>query len=285
MSYEATYNTRINTRIASDALKNIGKNFLQMAEGIRTGSAKCTVAMDKLMNKENGSLLDIRELKKNFEYKCNLTLKNNPHIGPSQAKIQTINSIPELDNLAGLTQNYKTLITNPELTKGREGKLKVNTIVEESFSLIEKSIVDVQTVLITKAITKCNWTIVDSASENSAQTVVAQNREGSVLALNITVDNISLDIAGLCDSSCVDHAKKLVTELDSVGLKASLTNELKHNKPSGGILLGESKHADKIINKVKRRKRQTSTITIPIKANVSKSGQLNQKIKNKLKDL
>jgi len=285
MSYQATYNTRINTRIASDALKNIGKNFLQMAESIRTGSEKCTTAMDNLMNKENGSLLDMRELKRDFEYKCDLTVRNNPRIGLSQAKLQAINSIPELKNIAGLTQNYKTLITKPELTKGREGKLKVNAIVEESFSLVEKSFVDIQTVLVTKAITKCDWTIVDSASENSTQTIVAQNNEGSVLALNITVDNVSLDIAGLCDSSCVDHAKKLITELDNVGLKASLTNELRHNKPSGGILLGDSKHADKIIKKVKKRKRQTSTITIPIEAGVSKSDRINQKIKNKLKDL
>lgn len=284
MSYEATYNTRINTRIASDALKNIGKNFLQMAEGIRTGSEKCTAAMDNLMNKENGSLLDIRELKKNFEYKCNLTLKNNPHIGPSQAKIQTINSIPELKNIAGMTQNYKTLINKPELAKGREGKLQVNALVEESFSLIEKSFVDIQTVLVTKAITKCDWSIVDSASENSTQTIVAQNSEGIVLALNITVDNVSLDIAGLCDSTCVDYAKKLITELDNVGLKASLTNELKHNKPSGGMLLSESRDADKIIKKVKRSKRKTSTITIPIESCVSKSSLINQKVRNKLKD-
>ena len=58
MSYQATYTTSINPRIASDALKNIGRNFLQISESIRVGSEKCTAAMDSLMNKQNGFLTE-----------------------------------------------------------------------------------------------------------------------------------------------------------------------------------------------------------------------------------
>lgn len=285
MSYQANYNTQINTRIASDALKRIGKNFLQMSENIRVGSVKCSLAMDNLMKKNNGFLVDINELKTSFENQYKLTMIKSPELSLSQAKLKTINSVPELKVFAEMSKNFKTLNDTPELVKGREGKINVEAIVEESFSLIEKSFVDIQTVLVTKAITKCNWSIVDSASEKCAQTIVAQNDAGSVLALNITSNNVSLDLAGLCDSTCVDHANKLISELDKVGLKAKLTNDFKHNKPSGGILLGASKDAEKIIKKINKKNRKTLKFTIPVQITLPENNIIKSNDKIKIKDL
>lgn len=261
MSYQATYTTSINPRIASDALKNIGRNFLQISESIRVGSEKCTAAMDSLMNKQNGFLININELKSKYDYECRVRLKNNPAMGLTEAKIRSIESFPELKNFAEMTLQYKTLHCEPSLMKGRVGKIKVDSVVEETFSMMEKSLVDIQTVLVTKAITNCNWKLIDSASELHRQTIVAQNFEGSVLAINIDSNNVNLDISGFCDESCVNNAEQLINELDKMGLKSNLSNEWRHHRPSGGTLLSGGRGAKKIINRARRKNDRVSILT------------------------
>jgi len=285
MSYQASYSTRINTRIASNALKNIGRNIIQMAEGIRIGSEKCTAAMDVLMSKRNGFLVNITGLKTEFKICYNDILKEAPALTTSQAKLKAISKIPELKKFAELTTSYQSVNINQESLKDREGKIKVETLINESFALIEKSVVDIQTVLVTKAITECKWKIIDSASEINAQTIVAQNTDGNVVGLNITGENIDFDISGFCDSTCVNHAKTLFKKLDEMGLKSNLVSGFRHNKPSGGILLSESKEAKKIIKKTKNKIRKAIRVSIPIKiSRPNNSDLIKNKAQQKLKE-
>ncbi len=286
MSYQASFSTRINTRIASNALKNIGRNIIQMAEGIRVGSEKCTASMDALMNKKNGFLVNMTELKTEFQNCYSYILKEEPALSAAQAKLKAINEIPELKKFVELTTNYYAVTFHQELLVGKEGKTKVEDLINESFALIEKSVIDIQTVLVTKAITECKWKIIDSASDSSTQTIVAQNAEGNVVGLNITGENIDFDISGFCDSTCVDHAKTLFKKLDEMGLKSNLVSGFKHNKPSGGMLLSESKDAKKIIKKAKNKIRKAVRISIPIKTSrPNSSDAIKNKTHQKLKEV
>jgi hypothetical protein len=125
--------------------------------------------------------------------------------------------------------------------------------MQECINEIEKTFVDVKTILALQAVTACGWQIIDSYGENSSQSIRAQNNEGTVLSVQINPDKLSLDVSGLSDSSCKTHVKNVIEELNRLGVETKIDNEFEHRRKRGGTLLsyGESAIA---INKVVKDK-------------------------------
>jgi hypothetical protein len=286
MSYQASYTSRLNTRIAADAIKNIGRAVFQVAGSVRTGCEKYTKVIDKLMSERSDFLVDIAGLESKYEICYNNILTSQPSLSQAERKIKALETVSELKYFAQTTDSYKLLLKDQKMLKSKEGNLIANSLLADSFSLVEKSLVDIQTLLITKAFIDCDWEIIGSAAEPCSQCIVTQDKNGNVLAANITANNISLDISGFSDSSCIKHAERFLDKLEELGLQITLDQGFRHNKPGGGILLSEGKNAKQILKKAKSKKKKAMTVSIPVYANnVNSKSKMKNSSSHKIKEV
>lgn len=236
MSYEATYSSSFDTRLVSQSSATISAGILSLASSIRDTAQQGTRMMDEFMNRKIKFPCSIVELKTELKNNIIQTVKENPNLSVSQCYMNTLTNHSIMKNIISQVPSFKTYHQSQKLT-GRKLFTISEQVLNECITEVERTFVDVKTVLTVQAFTTCGFQVVKSNSELTSQTLIAQNNEGTVLVANIQPDKMMMDTSGLRDSSCKKHVQVVLKELNKLGIKINLENENEHRKRGGGTLL------------------------------------------------
>ena len=282
MSYEATYSSSFDTGLVRQSSANISTGILSLASSIRETAKQGTRMMDEFMNRKIKFPCTIVELKTELKNNILQTVKENSNLTVSQCYMKTIANHPITKNIVANVKSFSSYSNARNLSGIKVFKISEN-VLNECVSEVEKTFVDVETVLTVQAITKCGWEIIASNYETTSQTIRAQNNEGTVLSVNIQPEKIMMDISGLSGSSCKKHIQNVISELNKLGLEFKLENENEHRKKRGGTLLsfGDSpaliSKAAKMKESLKKKKNLSfQTINIHNPTNEIKNSQENK---------
>ena len=252
MSYESTYSSKVNTRLVRQSGTNISDGVISLIGSIRGSAQDGIRMMDSFMNRNIEFPCSVVELKTELKNNIKHTVNENPKLSVSQCYMKTILNHSITEKIVENVPSFKSYTKSQNLT-GREAFKIGEQVMNECITEIEKTFVDVKTILTVQAVTACGWQIIDSNSEKTSQTIIAQNNEGTVLAVQIKPEKMLLDVSGLNDSSCKMHVKKVMAELSKLGIETKVDNEIEHRRKRGGTLLsfGESASTVNKVSKIK----------------------------------
>lgn len=235
MSYESSYKSRLNTSTGSESYSGLSENVIAAVTTIRKSARQSFERLDKMICREVHFPVSVEKLQ------CEVSNRIEAQAAQYNAGVSyTVcqgNMVNSQLMKAYVDCNLITVPKESELALLKRGKTDLRMIVEQCMIPVRETVMDLQTTVAVQAAVNCGLRVIDTHAKAKSQILVTQNVKGTVVAVRIEPEKLSIDIAGLADESCKSVAAAYVAELGKLGLHCVVDTEREHRRKRGGAML------------------------------------------------